>query len=398
MGKVVSQPRLLGLLLSSISTLFVGMSLFPLFPHYAAELGAGPGAIGAALAVIYIASALGPALTGLLAKRVRRKQLFIAAGIAGPPSIALLGQATALWQVVALMAFAWFCGGVILTLVNVFTGVYADDTVRGRAYALMSLAPPLGGLLGGAAMTMLLARFDFAAACIGLSVVWAVLPVVGLLTLDGRVERGRTATPARGRGRAAPGRAFSLVLGASLLAHIAISASRLGGPLLMQTQGLPPAAVATAAAVSGAASIPLILLFGTLADRVGRRLAFALSGIIAAMGAALHIGAAEPWQFWLAATLLLAAYCTSSALGAALTADIVAPAALGGAMAQYTAAGSVAGVLSFAGTGYLYAQAGPNPLFGTAALLGLISVAVVLRVGRRPVAPAIPSALAPAGD
>lgn len=94
----------------------------------------------------------------------------------------------------------------------------------------------------------------------------------------------------------------------------------------------------------------------------------------------------------------LAAYCTSSALGAALTADIVAPAAMGGAIAQHTAAGSVAGVLSFAGTGYLYAQAGPAPLFGTAALLGLMSVVVVLRVGRQPVAPAIPSALASAGD
>lgn len=398
MHNVMKQPRLLGLLLSSLSTLFVGMSLFPLFPHYAAELGADPGAIGAALAVIYIASALGPALTGLLARRVRRKHLFIAAGMAGPPSIALLGQATALWQAVALIAFAWFCGGVILTLVNIFTGVYANDAVRGRAYALMSLAPPLGGLLGGAAMTVLLEQFDFAAACIGLAVVWAVLPLVGLLTLDSRVEQGRTATPARSQGRVMPGRAFGLVLGASLLAHIAISAGRLGGPLLMQTQGLPPGAVATAAAVSGAASIPLILLFGSLADRFGRKLAFALSGVIAAIGAVLHIGAVEPWQFWLATTLLLAAYCTSNALGATLTADIVAPAALGGAMAQYTAAGSVAGVVSFAGTGYLYAQAGPTALFAAAALLGLMSVGMVLGVGRRPAAPVVPSGLASTGD
>lgn len=398
MYTVLTQPRLLGLLLSSVSTLFVGMSLFPLFPHYAAELGADPGAIGAALAMIYIASALGPALTGLLARRMRRKQLFIAAGVAGPPAIALLGQATALWQAVALMAVAWFCGGIILTLVNVFTGIYADDAVRGRAYALMSLAPPLGGLLGGTTMTALLGWFDFSAACIGLSLVWAVLPLVGLLTLDSRVEQGRMALPRRSPGRAAPNRAFSLILGASLLANIAISTGRLGEALLMQAQGLSPAAVATTAALSGVASVPLILLFGTLADRAGRRATFALSGVIATVGIALHIGATAPWQFWLAATLLLTAFCTSSALGAAVTADIVAPASLGAVMAQYSTAGSVAGVLSFASTGYLYALAGPGPLFGAAALLGLLSVAVVLRVGGQSAAPAAPSALAPGGD
>lgn len=398
MHKILSQPRLLGLLLSSVSTLFVGMSLFPLFPHYAAELGAGPGAIGAALAVVYIASALGPAATGLLARRAPRKLLFIGAGLLGPPSIALLGRATALWQAMALMAVAWFCGGVILTLVNVFTGIYADDAVRGRAYALMSLAAPLGGLLGGAAMTVMLARFDFAVACLGLAAVWSTLPLVGLLTLDLRAERGRFATPARAEGGAAPGRAFRLVLAASLLAHTAISAGRLGSGLLMQAQAMPPATIATIAALSAVASVPLILLFGSLGDRVGRRPAFVLASLLATAGSALHLGATAPWQFWLAATLLLAAYSAAGALGAALTADTVAPAALGGAMARYTAAGSLAAVLSFAATGFVYGLAGPATLFGIAALLGLGAGAAITRVGRPQPAGAASPALAASGD
>lgn len=398
MHNVLSQPRLLGLLLSSLSTLFVGMSLFPLYPHYAATLGAGPATVGASLAVIYIASTLGPTVTGLLAMRVPRKLLFMAAGIVGPPSIALLGQATALWQAVALMAVAWFCGSMILTLVNVFTGIYADDSVRGRAYALMSLAPALGGLLGGAAMTGLLARFDFAGACLGLATVWAILPVVGLVTLDRRAERGRFATPARSGGKGAHGRLFRMVLGATLLAHLAISAGRLGGALLMQTQALSPTAVATTAAISGLASMPLIMLFGALGDRVGRRPAFMLSSVLAACGAAAHLGAVAPWQFWLCTTLLLAASGTSSALGAALTADTVAPAALGAAMARYTAASSLAGVLSFGVTGYLYDLAGPTTLFVIAALLGLSSVALIMIPGRAQPSSQVAPALASGGD
>jgi MFS family permease len=398
MRTVITNPRLLGLLLSSLSTLFVGMSLFPIFPHYAAELGAGPGVVGASLAVIYVASTLGPTVTGLLARRVPRKLLFIAAGMIGPPSIALLGAVTALWQAVALMAIAWFCGSVILTLVNVFTGIYADGAVRGRAYALMSLSAPLGALLGGVATTALLSRFDFAAACLGLAGVWAMLPLVGLLTLDGRAEQRQAASQAPAAAPAGPGVAFAMVLAASLLGHIAIAVGRLGTSLLMQAQELPAADVAATAAISGVASIPLILLFGALADRLGRRPAFALTGVLAALGVALQIGAAAPWQFWLAATLLLAAFCASNALGAALAADIVGQAALGGAMARYGAAGSAAAVVSFAVAGYAFALLGPAPLFALAALLGLVAAAFALRGGRplaeRPAAPAV----APGGD
>ncbi|HMQ30683.1 MAG TPA: hypothetical protein PKD53_08130 [Chloroflexaceae bacterium] len=396
MHTILRQPRLLGLLLCSVSTLFVGMSLFPLFPHYAAGLGAGPGAVGAALAVIYLASTIGPLATRLVARRISRRLLFIAAGCLGPPSIALLGQATALWQAVALMSVAWFCGGIILTLVSVFTSIYADVAVRARAFAVVSLAPPLGGLLGGAATGALLSRFDFAAACLVLGAVWVILPLVGALTLDVRAERGRMATPPPTRGGAAGG-AFGLVLGASLLAHIAISAGRLGGSLLMQTQALTAAAVATTAAVSGLASIPLILLCGALGDRVGRRAAFVLACALAAAGAALHLGATAPWHFWVAATLLLTAYCAAGALAGALTADTVAPAALGGAMARLSAVGSLASVLSFAGTGYLYDLAGPGALFGAAALLGVGAAAAVLRLGTGGRAPAATPALA-SGD
>jgi MFS family permease len=166
----------------------------------------------------------------------------------------------------------------------------------------------------------------------------------------------------------------------------------------MQAQELPAADVAATAAISGVASIPLILLFGALADRLGRRPAFAMSSLLAALGVALQIGAVAPWQFWLAATLLLAANCASNALGAALAADIVSQAALGGAMARYTGTASLAAVISFAGAGYAFAHFGPAPLFTAAALLGLAATALTLRSGRAPAARPVAPVVVPGGD
>jgi MFS family permease len=396
MHTIIMRPRLLGLLLSGVATLFVGMSLFPLFPPVAAELGAGSALIGIALAVIYIASALGPAAAGLLARRVGRKPLFIAAGLAGPPAVALFGQAQALWQAVVLMAIAWFCGGIILTLLNLFTGIYAEATVRGRAYALMALATPLGALLGGAVTTALLSRLNLAVACLAMALVWGVAPLMGLLALDSRAEQGGRASSAAMPRRRASG-AFWLVLAASLLVNITLSVGRLGSVLAMQAQAMAPAAITTTAAISGVAALPLIMCFGSLGDKFGRRAAYGLAGVVAAIGAALLAGAAAPWQFWLAATLLLTAYCASSGLGAALATDVLAGADLG-AMALYTATGSVAAVLSFASTGAAFAAFGPGPLFNSAALIGLASLALALLVGVRRPAPPRASGLAASGD
>jgi MFS family permease len=398
MRTILLNLRLLGLLLCGVSTLFVGMSLFPIFPLYAAELGASPTAAGIALALIYVASALGPTVTGMLSGRMRRRTLLIAAGVIGPPSIALLGAATALWQATALMAIAWFCGGVIITLVNVCTGIYAADAVRGRAYALMALAPPIGGLLGGAATSALLSRFDFTIACFGLAAFWAILPIVAFFTLDARAEQRRPQAQAAPQARFRISGAFALVLAASLLAHIAIAGGRLGSSLLMQSVGLPASDVALAAAISGSAAIPIILLIGALADRAGRRVAFTLVSVIAAGGAIMLLGATEPWQFCLAVTFLLVAYCSVNAQGAALVADLVPSAALGSAMARYTATGSIAAVVSLAGAGYAFVTFGPIVLFALAALLALIAGSVVGFGARRGGSRRVQPAVAPGGD
>ena len=125
--------QLLYLFVSSFIILFVGMGLFPVLPVYATEFGASRTVIGLYYALMYAANAAGAMLTNRLAARLTHKGLFVAIGALGTPALILLGQASALWQVVVLTTIVWFCGGVGLALVNVFTGQQSGDKSRGKS-------------------------------------------------------------------------------------------------------------------------------------------------------------------------------------------------------------------------------------------------------------------------
>lgn len=181
MRTLITNKQLLYLLFCSVVILFVGMGLFPLLPLYVAQFGSTPTVTGFYLAFIYATNAAGAMLTGWLAERLTHKGLFIAVGGLGMPALVLLGQATALWQVVVLTGIIWFSGGVGLALVNVLTGLYADATNRGAAFSLLFLAFPLGAVFGGATVGQLVAWQGYPLMFGVLGIVWSALPVIGLL-------------------------------------------------------------------------------------------------------------------------------------------------------------------------------------------------------------------------
>jgi MFS family permease len=251
--------------------LFIGMGLFPLLPLYAARFGATRTDIGMFYAVIYIASAAAVLGTGWLAARVSRRRLFLIGATLGIPSMVLLGHATAFWQVVLLTALAWFCGGITLTLLSIFTSQLAEPARRGRIFSLLFLAYPLDSLVGGTVVGQLTAAYGYTTMFYALAAVWTIQPAVGLLGLrDSRIARAPV--EASSAHAAVPlGRPFALLLAASLLSIASVSIGRLGTSLSMQARGFAPDAVASTAIVGGLATIPLALIVGTLSDRFGRR-------------------------------------------------------------------------------------------------------------------------------
>lgn len=385
--------QLFYLFICSAIILFVGMGLFPILPLYAAEFGATRTTIGIYFALVYVSNAAGYMSAGRLADRLTRKGALVSAALLGLPALLLMGQATALWQVVVLTCLVWFSGGTGLALVNVLAGLHVDDRSRGKSFSLLSLAYPLGAILGGAVTGQLIRWQGYPLMFGALSVVWAILPAIGFLAVKDKAPApsGRTA---RGAQKVRLGPAFQSLLVASLLSATAINASRLGTPLSMQALDFSPDAVAGTALVSGLVAMPFTLLIGTLSDRLGRKRFLMLTYSLTASGALVLSVASQVWHFWLAASFILIAMCAERALASALATDILPSGALNHGLPRLSAMNSVAGIVSFASAGYVMDTLGAAVLYLAASSLAAAAVLQLIRLrpGRAPEA-AIPPAL-----
>ena len=249
-----------------------------------------------------------------------------------------MGVATQFWQIVLLTAAIWFSGGITLTLLNLFTGLMATDGRNGRLFGLMFLAQPLSAVLGGMAVGQLVAWRGYGVMFGVLAIVWVIQPLVGFFGLrDPRLNRVAPRSGVAG----APlrlGGAFAMLLVSMLLALTAVNIGRLGTSLSMQALAFAPSEIASTAVVSGLVTIPASLALGVVSDRLGRRRALVLSCLLMAGGAGMLIVATQLWQFWLAATLLLVAWCATRSVASALATDTLPPEALARALPRLIAA------------------------------------------------------------
>jgi AAHS family 4-hydroxybenzoate transporter-like MFS transporter len=390
---VVRRPntQLLYLFVSSFIILFVGMGLFPVLPVYATEFGASRTVIGIYYALMYAANAAGAMLTNRLVARLTHKGLFVAVGVLGIPALMLLGQASTLWQVVLLTAIVWFCGGVGLALINVFTAQQSGNKNRGKSFSLMFLAFPLGAVFGGTLVGRLVNSAGYYAMFLVLGAIWATLPVIGIFKLRVKADISRTHTATTQRDSVRLGANFYRVLAMTLLASIAINTGRLGTALSMQAQDFSASAISSTGTVSGLLTIPIVLLVGALSDRLGRKMFLMLGYILAGGGALLLAFATELWMFWIAATLVLVALCTNGALASALVTDTLSPQARQRGLPWINAMNPVAGVLSFTSIGFLMDTFGQLPVY-LIALSVAVAAALLLNSVQRAQATSVVSA------
>ncbi len=364
----------------SFIILSIGLGLFPLLPLYAAEFGATPTAIGLFLALVYLANAAGYALPGWLPAGRPRRWVLALVYWSGVPALALLGHATAFWQVIGLTSLLWFSGGAALAHISVVIGLTAGKQSRGRSFGLNNMAYPLGALAGGATFGPLIATQGYGFLFTALAAVWVAVPVIGSsLPVPGAAARpSPRATPGQAAPR--PSGSFATLLSLALLSATAIGASRLGMVLLMQALDYSPSQVSFTNLVSGLATVPAVLLMGAASDRVGRERVLALVYGLATAGAAGLAAASQPWHFWLAATALLVAFSANQALTRALAADRLRPEELARRLPRLLAVSSIAGIISYAATGFVVDHLGRNAIFFVSAGLAVAAAAQLARL------------------
>ena len=374
MKTLFQNKQILYLFLCNFAIVFIGFGLFPVLPLYAAEFDANPSFIGIYLAITYIAISIGSILAGQLSGRISHKTLFTAAGLLGLVSLFLLGVANALWQVVTLTALVWFAGGIGLSITSVLATLHVDSSERGKAFGLLALTSPLGALIGSLVVGRLVEWSGYPVMFMALAVEWSMFPVLGFTKVKYEATLEPSSTqPSKAKSSAArPGTYFLFLLTTVLLASFAVSVGRMGLSMTMKDQLFSASEVSTANAIGGLLTIPVTLMIGALSDKLGRK-RFLFMGYVLAMGSTmLLIIADELWQFWLVASLVLAARSVITAMSPAYATDLLSREAIGKTLPLVGTMNWVSGVIGFAGSGYVIDS------FGTASLYGGTTVVAVL--------------------
>lgn len=366
------------LFLSSFSILCIGFGLFPLLPIYASSFGATPTTIGIYLALTYISITLGTMLAGWLSGRVSRRLTLFVAGFSGVLALALLGQARTLWQVIFLTGHVWFTGGIGLANINVLTGLNTDSANRGKSFSWIALTNPLGAIIGGLGVGQLVEWQGYPLMFAVMAAEYAIWPLVALFFLREPPAQAARANQANQKAPVGSHRGFHLLLLSLLLSAMTVSVNRLGLSLAMKELSYSPAAISNANVIGGLVTIPVVLWFGKLSDRLGRKLFLLLGYMLAALGGITLMAArGDLWHFWLVAAATLIARSISVSLASALATDILPAAALGRNLPWVSTASWVAGVIGFAASGVVIDLAGAASLFAIAAVLSLSSAGLV---------------------
>ncbi len=366
------------LFLVNFAIFFTGMGLTPVLPLYATRFGATPAVVGLYMAFIYTSIAAGSLLAGWLAGRLTRRRAFLGAGVLGIPALVLLGQATALWQVVILTGVVWFAGGVGTATVSVLTGLVADKGSRGKSFGLMTLALPLAGVFGGLTVGQLVTWQGYPLMFAALAAVWAAWPLAGLVALEDKPApaAARIAAATGGDSRQL-GPVFHLLLLAVFFSAATNQIGRLGTSLSMQSLALSPGAIASTATVGGLVAIPVTFWMGSLSDRIGRKGILMLAYILAAAGAMILSNATQLWHFWLATVLLLLVRSANGTAAAALATDMLASEALSRGLPRLNSMAYIAGIVGSAGAGYVMEALGGTTLYLIAAALAVVAAALL---------------------
>ncbi len=376
----MSKKQLLALLGCNLIGWAVGNGLLPLLPAYATQLGADAVWTGYFLSFNQFTLAVGCVVSGWLSDRLqRRKALLLVTGVLAVPTTWLMGQTTNIWHLATLGAILWFLLGVGVTVLSVLTGLFAEETKRGKVFGILGITSALGSSIGSSMTGLIADRWGYPSLFAVAALALTLLPLIGSFLEDRVVARDQDRRTSISGKRHGLGTAFYLLLLVVLIGGIAGFVGLMGRSLAMTELGFTAAAISTAFAIALAVSLPLRPLFGWLSDRVGRKRLMAVSYAAGAVGL-LGLAVSESlWHFWVSSAIIGIAYGAQT-VGAALVTDLLPLESLGVGMSLYGATGFAAGILGFAGTGHAFHSLGMVPTFILAACLQLTTILLLIPI------------------
>ena len=377
----MTRKQLIALFLCNFIYYIVGNSTMSLLPVYMEELGGEPTVMGMSFATAFAVLAASTYASGWISARFGRQRVFITlAVLLATPGVYMMGQAQDMTQLTLWMVVVWFLFGLGTGMINIITGLSADEAHRGRTFGIIISASGLGQLVGGFSAGRIVESSSFAMLFVILAGLYLILVPVTLLVTDKQPPQSAHRTSAENRPL---GMAFYLVLIASVLVFGATFSTDIIRPMAMEARGFGLTAITSTLAVGGLINLPLPFLIGWLSDRFGRRGTLMAGYALGAVGFVLLLLAGATWQFWLAQALISVVAATQSA-GSALVSDVVEPEALNIALSRYGATRWIGAVVSFAGAGVAIENFGLSYTVILSVVLALSAIALIYATRLRP--------------
>lgn len=372
----MQRNHFVALFISSLTTWLVGVSIMPLLPLYAAELGASAAATGNYLAFSFATLAAGTMLAGRLSRRLgRRRELIVLAGFVALPATWLMGHAETIWQLTLLTSTVWFAAGIALTTQSILLGLFAARAKRGLLFGLLASTTALAGLIGGLVVGRMADNWGYQRMFALLALVWIVQIGASLLLPDKRGAIGET-DGSTNTGARQFTRSFWQLLLANMLVSVAASVGMLGGSVTMNYRGISLTVITLVAAFQAGLGLVINPAAGRLSDSLNRKTVLMVTYGGRALGLAVLTLAASPMGFALMAVFFTIA-AAKDAVSPALVTDLAKDGQLDGHMSIFTAGGWFGHVVGFALAGYAMQHLGSPGAFLLAALLPLCAILVL---------------------
>ncbi len=374
----MSKKQLFAIFMCNLLPFVVGNSLMALLPIYISqELGAGTSITGLVIAVAFAVMVVSTSVSASVGRRLGRyRDVITICSFLCIPALWYAGQVQNPILLTILLCGEWFFGGLQLALLQVIAGLSVAENERGRTLGLLATAVPLSQIIGGLTSGAIVMQWGFEALFGYCSILYGFSLIISRYIADPSIPQITTATA-----KSKPfsmSNAIVIILGASIIAHIASFIISMARPLAMDALQFEASAITSTVTVSGVVTLALPFLAGWLSDKVGRR--FVFNGIygLTATGAVFYIFAGALWQFWIAQALVTI-LGASMAVGTALVVDSVPREDADKHITYFATTPWIGAVIGSAIGGIAIQQVGTTMVFVMAT--GLLAIALALGSG-----------------
>lgn len=356
----------------------VGSGVMSLIALFAQSLGTSPSEIGFSLAIAFVAISISTFGSAWLSNHFQsRKKFIILAAALSIPTAYMLGQSQNIQQLTLWISILWFLFGIISTMLNIITGLFADEKHRGKTFGMLGAAVALAQFISGLSAGRIVDQWGYPALFIAASGLYATLALFALLLEDKKIKHtGKakkiTTTATRDNNLIL----LMLMIASVMVMAVAFMTSNMARPMMMELQNFSPTDITSVVAISGIVSFPIPIVMGWLSDRIGRRSTLIICYLLPTLGVAMLLPATILWQYWIAQSFIEANKGINTVASAFIT-DIVPLQDLSDSLARYNATTWIGAVVGFTTTGILIQNLGLTWTMVLGFALLLIAIPVV---------------------